>query len=214
MPQMKAGSVVERLRSRIVSGELAPGSALRQESLAAEMGVSRLPVRDALSKLAAEGLVEVRPDRGAYVPSLTAEQVVETFDLRVLLECDALAHAIPRHTDRTIRAVRAIQAELEVEDETRRWAAGDRKFHEALYEPSGRPQTLGMIKTLRNTVEAFYVSNLSHGVRRAGWRREHREIIQAVADRDVGHAGSSLVSHLRATQRIVSAAVARGACPP
>ena len=194
-----------------MGGELAAGSALRQEGLAAQMGVSRIPVRDALARLAGEGLIEIRPDRGAYVASLTPERVVETFDLRVLLECDALAHAIPRHTARTIRAVRAIQAELEVEDETDRWAGGDRAFHDALYEPSGRPQTLAMIGTLRNIVEAFYVANLSHDVRRARWKREHREIIKALEARDVDRARASLVSHLRATQNVVSAAVARAA---
>jgi|SRR5688572_6312220 len=199
--------LLDRLRRRIVQGQLEPGSPMRQQSLAAELGVSRLPVRDALLRLEAEGLVEVRSDRGAYVTSLTAAECVEVFDLRVLLECDALEHAIPGHTPRSIRSVEAVQMELEVEDETPRWVEGDRRFHELLYEPSGRARTLRFIEMLRNIVDRFYLTRLEHGVRRDPWKKEHRGILDAVRSRDIGRARAALTDHLRATRLVALAAL-------
>ena len=199
--------VVQRIRDRIVSGDIPPGAPLRQEDLAARMGVSRIPIRDALARLEAEGLVEIRSDRGAYVAGLDRDRCVEVFDLRVLIECDTLGHAIPRHHARSLRAARAIQAELEVEDETMRWLEGDRRFHEALYEPSGRELSLQMVRTLRNAVERFCVARLSHATRRDEWRDEHRDLLEAVAARDSEQARTCLTRHLRATQEVVLSAL-------
>jgi DNA-binding GntR family transcriptional regulator len=199
--------LLDGLRDRIVRGELSPGAALRQEALAAELGVSRLPVRDALCQLEAEGLVETRSDRGAYVATLTAAQCAEVFDLRVLLECDALAHAIPLHTSRSLRAVQAVQAELEVEDDVSLWVAGDRCFHELLYAPGERQLTMQSIATLRNKVDRFYRSRLDPNARRKPWKAEHRQILQAVAECDINQACQSLEKHLRATERAVLKAV-------
>jgi DNA-binding GntR family transcriptional regulator len=198
-----SAAIAEQLRDRIVTGELAPDTPLRQENLARELGVSRLPIRDALNKLATEGLVEILPNRGAYVSTLTPEQCAEIYDLRVLLESDALVHAIPHHTERSLRALKAIQAELELEDETVRWVAGDRRFHEALYEPSQRLRTLDMIKALRNSVDRFYLANLKHTVRRQKWKMEHRRLLQAVTAGDIELSRQLLVAHLRATQTVV-----------
>jgi DNA-binding GntR family transcriptional regulator len=197
--------IADQIRDRIVTGELAPDTPLRQENLARELGVSRLPIRDALNKLAAEGLVEILPNRGAYVSTLTVEQCTEIFDLRVLVESDALVHAIPHHTPRSLRVLKTIQSELELEDETNRWVAGDRRFHEALYEPSQRMRTLEMIRSLRNSVDRFYLVHLNHDVRRQKWKTEHRRLLQAVTASDTELARRHLVDHLRATQTVVLA---------
>ena len=202
-------AVIEQLRKRILSGELRPGLPLRQENLAADMGVSRLPIRDALSRLEAEGLIEIRPNRGACVAMLGRSECVEIFDLRVMLEGDVLAHAIPHHTPRSIRGIQSIQAELEVEQETSHWIEGDRRFHEELCKPSGRHWTLQIIKTLRNAVERFCFLNLYHDIRRVEWKDEHRELLKAVVARDIARARKCLTSHLRATQEVVLAAVDR-----
>lgn len=180
---------------------------MRQELLAAEMGVSRLPIRDALTKLEAEGLVEIRPNRGAYVASLNHEECLEIFDLRVLLECDALRHAIGRHSARSIRALQAVQSELEVENQTTLWVEGDRQFHEMLYAPSGRTRTLELIKPLRNTVERFCIAHLEHNVRRTEWGSEHRALLELVVAQDLEKACRQLTAHLRATQEVVLAAI-------
>ena len=143
-----ADSVAAALRAALQQGRWSPGAALRQEDLAAEFGVSRIPVREALNKLQAEGLIVVEPNRGAFVASLSAPEVNEIFDLRVLLECDALRHAIPQHTARTLRHLRALQAELDAEADPSLWLATDAAFHEVLYAPSGRAKTLGLVTLL------------------------------------------------------------------
>ena len=92
---MTIATVAEALRSEILEGRISPGAELQQAEIAARFGVSRIPVRDALNLLAAERLVDLRPNRTARVVSLTAAELDEIFDLRRLLETDALARALP-----------------------------------------------------------------------------------------------------------------------
>jgi DNA-binding GntR family transcriptional regulator len=198
--------IVDLLRNRIVSGSLPPGAPLRQEALAADLGVSRIPVRDALAQLSAEGLVALAAS-GARVTTVTDTECAEVFDLRVLVEGDLLAHAVPRHTPRTLRRLAAVQLELEHTDDAAGWVAGDRDFHEALYEPAGRTWTLDTVRRLRNVVERFAVLHLSHDVRRSAWRDEHRSLLEAVGAGDVVLARDRLSAHLRGTEGIVRAAL-------
>jgi DNA-binding GntR family transcriptional regulator len=203
-----ADAVAAQLRSALHQGRWAPGSPLRQEELAAEFGVSRIPVREALNKLQAEGLVVVEPNRGAFVARLSVDEVREIFDLRVLLECDALRHAIAQHTPRTLRQLAALQAELDAEDDPALWLATDAAFHQVLYAPSGRTRTLEMIATLRACVTRLYRAHLSPHTRRTGWRDEHHALLKAVAAGQVKRAGAALTRHLRATETVAVAALA------
>ena len=199
--------LVDQLRRLITTGELAPGAPLRQTELADSFGVSRIPVRDALVQLQAEGLVQTGRDRGTYVTSLTEHECAEIFDLRVLLEREALLHAVPRHTPATLRKVTAIQAELELTDDSARWAEGDRHFHEALYAPAERDRTIQLVGMLRNVVERFAAAHLSHDVRRTAWKEEHRALLAAVTAGDAARATECLVTHLRATEAVVRSAL-------
>src|SRR3954470_16750413 len=88
--------IAETLREEILRGVVAPGQALRQEELADRFGVSRLPVRDALLRLEAQGLVHVYPNRGAFVITLSADEVREIYEMRILLEGDLLERAVPK----------------------------------------------------------------------------------------------------------------------
>ncbi len=85
----------EALRAAISSGELAPGLQLRQDELAARFGTSRIPVREALRQLEAEGFVTFLPNRGAVVSDLSIDEVIELLEIRIALECHALRLAIP-----------------------------------------------------------------------------------------------------------------------
>ena len=203
-----AHGIAATLRAALHAGRWPPGAALRQEELAAEFGVSRIPVREALGQLQAEGLVVIEPHRGAFVAGFTEAEMREVFDLRVLLEGDALKHAVPLHTPRSLRQLRAIQQELDAEDEVPAWAQADRAFHEVLYAPSGRTRTLGLIASLRGSVERFYLSRLSPGSRREGWRDEHHQILDAVEARDARLAVRLLTRHLRETEQLALAALA------
>src|SRR3954462_13104423 len=94
--QTIASMTVEALRERILRGDYPEGEPLRQDALADELGVSRIPVREALRQLEAEGLVTFNPHRGAVVSSLSLDEIVELFELRADIECDLLARAVPR----------------------------------------------------------------------------------------------------------------------
>jgi DNA-binding GntR family transcriptional regulator len=203
-----AASLTTALREAINAGRWPPGTALRQEELAAEFGVSRIPVRDALSALQAELLVVVEPNRGAFVAGFSAAQMQEIFDLRVLLECEALRHAVPRHTEASLRRLATLQRQLDAEDDVLGWARGDRAFHDALYAPSQRERTLQLIGGLRGSVERFYVARLKPGSRRKGWRDEHHALLAAVGAGEVDRAVELLTRHLRETQTLAVAAVA------
>src|SRR6185295_13046189 len=193
-PATTADSVAAALRSALHQGRWPSGAPLRQEDLASEFGVSRIPVCE--------------PHRGAFVASLTPADVHEIFDLRVLLEGDALRHAIPAHDARSLRQLQALQAELDAEDDPALWLATDAAFHQVLYAPSGRTRTLEMIATLRACVTRLYRAHLSPHTRRTGWRDEHHALLKAVAAGQVKRAGAALTRHLRATEAVAVAALA------
>ena len=113
-PRAQGGpAILAALREAISSGQLAPGAVLRQAELAEQFGTSRIPVREALNALQAEGLVQIEPNRGAFVTTLSAEELHELFDLRVLLEVDVRRRAQPPPTERSQRRLEAIQHELD-----------------------------------------------------------------------------------------------------
>jgi DNA-binding GntR family transcriptional regulator len=205
--------IAKQLRQQISSGERVPGTPLRQETLAKELGVSRMPVRDALQKLLAEGLVILHPHRGMYISSLTPEECAELFDLRMMLECDALRRAMNNQTAASRRKLHFVQAELELAKDKRAWVNGDREFHELLYAPCARPRTLEIIRTLRDSVQRFYVGAMDHSDHRKGWRNEHRLILKAIERNDADAACTALATHLRETEHIVQARLKQLHCP-
>ena len=201
-----ASALAERLRADINEGHWPPGAALRQEDLAARYGTSRIPVREALNVLGADGLVTIEPNRGAYIARLTPADVDEIFDLRVMLESAVLAAALPNHTAKTLLRLESAQAQLELEDSRRGWIEGDRAFHDALYGPSGRDRTLGLVRALRMQVERYGLPLLTPGTRRNEWAKEHRALIAAVRARNAERAIETLTRHLRETQAAVRSA--------
>jgi DNA-binding GntR family transcriptional regulator len=198
-----ASALAERLRADIDEGAWEPGAALRQEELADRYGVSRIPVREALQLLQAMGLVVVSPNRGAFVTALGADEVEEIFDMRLMLESHLLAAAIPRHNHKSTARLEAIQQELEVEDSRAGWLDGDRRFHEALYEPAGKPRTLALVLTLRGQVARYAMAHIGPGTRRTEWKREHRQLIAAVRAKKVEPALAALATHLHETRAAV-----------
>ncbi|QJW83990.1 GntR family transcriptional regulator [Ramlibacter terrae] len=181
---------------------------LRQEEIAAELGVSRVPVREAFFQLQAEGLVQVVPNKGVYVRSLSADNLSELFRLRRLLEADVLGDAVPLHTTLTLNRIETIRAALDKARTVGDWLAGDREFHEALYAPAERPETLAIIRRLRFIVDRFYFSRLKPSTRAQGWHEEHHALIRAVRRRDAKAAAKLLSAHLEETERSALAALA------
>src|SRR5216684_8795125 len=97
--QSLTSAVAEKLRDQIIRGEIPEGAQLRQDAIAMQYHVSRIPVREALRQLDAEGLITIVPNRGAIVPALSPTDIEELFTIRALLEPEILKHSIPRLTE-------------------------------------------------------------------------------------------------------------------
>jgi DNA-binding GntR family transcriptional regulator len=205
--QTTSSAVTQLLRQSLDRGRWASGAPLRQEEIAAELGVSRVPVREALFQLQAEGLVQVIPNKGVYVRSISACDLRELFRLRCLIETDVLGDAIPLHTPATVNRVETIQAALDKAHSVADWIAGDREFHEALYAPAQRPESMAIVRRLRSQVDRYYFARLKPSTRAQGWHQEHHALIRAVKRRDAKTATRVLQAHLADTERSALAAL-------
>jgi DNA-binding GntR family transcriptional regulator len=189
--------IAETLREEILRGEVEPGQALRQEELAERFGVSRLPVRDALLRLEAQGLVHVYPNRGAFVVALSADEVREIYEMRILLEGDVIERAVPRMTAESWRRIDAAHAEATRTAGGPEWIEGDWRFHRALYEPADRPRQLATIENLRSTVARYSAGHDALPARTPEWLADHDAILEACRARAAVAAKQRLVRHLR-----------------
>jgi DNA-binding GntR family transcriptional regulator len=200
--------IAETLREEILRGEVAPGQALRQEELAERFGVSRLPVRDALLRLEAQGLVHVYPNRGAFVISLSADDVTEIYEMRLLLEGDILERAVPRMTPDDWRRIDSAHAEATRTAGGPEWIEGDWRFHRALYEPAARPRQLATIENLRGTVARYSSGHDALPSRTPEWLADHDAILEACRARAAVAAKQRLVQHLKRALALVLAKLA------
>src|SRR5215472_4217517 len=144
--QSLASAVLERLREQILSGELREGEQLRQDAIAAEFQISRIPVREALSHLAAEGLITIVANRGAVVSALSPEEIMQMFETRAVMECYMLRCALPNMQEddfqRAEDILKLYEESLEKDSEVKSWGQWNWSFHSALYGPANRPVML------------------------------------------------------------------------
>lgn len=189
----------DRLREKILRGDYPEGVPLRQDALASELGVSRIPVREALRQLEVEGLVTFSPHVGAVVSTLSLGEIVELFDVRALLEVDVLRRAIPRMTtadlERAAEILDAYELAFQAGD-VGAWGVLNWRFHSTLLGAADRPLTMNLLQTLHNQSDRYTRLQLSltHGESRAN--EEHRAILQAVRDGDVAAACTVLHDHV------------------
>jgi len=175
-----------RLRKAIMSGAFQQGQHLRQEEIAQQLGTSRGPTREALNRLAAEGLVRLRPRRGYVVESLDIDELDDIFDLRIDLESKAGYLATLRRTQKDIDEVEALLKKMERLDinepsNLREWSELNRAFHARLFEVSGRRQLCRIMINLRDSIERYLRFETSSLPKQAG---EHRQIFEAFARGD------------------------------
>ncbi|MBP0446891.1 GntR family transcriptional regulator [Roseomonas sp. SSH11] len=174
-------SATDELRRRILSGEFREGEALRQDALAEEFGISRIPLREAFRQLAAEGLVTIHPHRGAVVSSLSPEEIAELFDLRALLEPDLIRRAVPRLGPADLAGAETILAAYSAaidRADLNAWGELNTEYHLALYRPAGRAQTLALVRTLLANTDRYTRLQLAvaGGTDRA--KAEHAELLE------------------------------------
>jgi DNA-binding GntR family transcriptional regulator len=194
--------VADHLRRQILNGAIQPGEWIRQEDVADMFELSRLPVREALRILAAEGLTELHPNKGARVPKLSMHEVDVVYRMRESLEPLALSESVPNLDDAAIADLRDIQSDIESNNDLRRFLELDRAFH--LFSYSGC-----VIEPLSSTVVRLW--NTTTPYRRAfvalsgpgrSWiiNAEHNLLIDAIERRDIIDAENVLRSHIRRTR--------------
>lgn len=195
-----AEEVADILRSRILSGRLMAGEPLRQEHVAKELRISRIPLREALSQLAAEGFVTLTAHKGAVVAPLSLAEVEELFELRLMLEDGLLARAIPHMTEGDFAKLDALIDESRATDSLKRWGELNWRFHEVMYLPAGRPVTLKLLKRVHDNIDRYLrLEAASSAEGRARGYREHQELVDFARARDVKGAQSLLARHIAAT---------------
>lgn len=191
---MSSNAISDALRLRILRGQVAPGEPLRQDDLAREFGVSKIPVREALQRLDTEGVVQLLPNRGAVVRTLDAARARELYALRGALEPLLLEAAIPRLT-----IVDLAQAEHALV-EPAPGAEANWRFHRALYSASGWRHGLALLEPMFAVVSPYlmlYTSDLGGGDRSD---REHDTLLERCREGDIDGALLVLREHLDAAQ--------------
>ncbi len=201
--------IYEALRADILSGRLAGGVPLRQDVIASEHGVSKIPVREALRQLEMEGLVEFRPRRGAIVRQLTEKEVLELIDIRLALECRALELAVPNMIDSDFTVAGEILEEYEAEPSRERWSDLNLRFHHCLYEPCGNLRLLAMISEIEGRMGLFMRLKVTEASGLERPMREHRAILAACRRGAPKEAVGLMRQHIETTQKEVAASIRR-----
>ena len=199
-------AVREALRRAISAGEMAPGFQLRQDELAERFGTSRIPVREALRQLEAEGFVTFLPNRGAVVSDLSIDEVIELLEIRIALECHALRLAIPAMGDIDLDDAREILRSYDEEPDPEKWGAFNWRFHKALYAPCNRPRLLAMIEANYGHVGRFTRALVSRATGKDRPQREHYQLLEFCRGGEVEKAVRLLREHIVQTQKTLRSA--------
>ncbi|WP_213881924.1 GntR family transcriptional regulator [Pseudomonas sp. dw_358] len=194
---MARSVIEERLRNAILDGRLPCGLALRQQELATLFGVSRMPVREALRQLEAQGLLQVVHHKGAVVAPLITGDAAETYGLRILLESEALRLSIPRLREADFDTALTIIEALEQETDFKEMGRLNRLFHMALYSQAPNQRLLRLAEQGLAEEERFLRFNLSAmGLGKLS-QDDHRDLLAAVRQRDTTLAVELLTLHLQ-----------------
>ena len=194
-----AGAITAQLRQEILSNTYPAGAQLRQDALASAFGVSRIPVREALIQLDAEGLVQLVPHKGAVVTRLSRAEVNDVFDLRVLLETRLFRDSIPKLTAEDFGQLQAIQARFAgaIRDKNlQQWGTLNTQVHTALYSRAELPQTAAVVASLLQKSDRYTRVQLSskNATRRA--EEEHDALILLARQGRVDAACDVLAKHI------------------
>ena len=194
--------IADHLRAAILRGDIAPGERVRQEEVALLLGASRLPVREALRMLEAEGLVEHESNKGARVPRLDMHEVDVIYRMRERLEPLALAESIPRLTDVELRRLGEIQEQIEAGTDVGRFLELDREFHLLTYSGCSIDPLMSMVRRLWNSTQHYRRAFVSISGPGRMWvvNAEHRLVLDAIERRDVADGERYLSGHIRRTR--------------
>lgn len=199
--QSLTSAVADKLREQIIRGEIPEGAQLRQDAIATQYQVSRIPVREALRQLDAEGLIAIVPNRGAIVPALSPGDIEELFSIRALLEPEVLKLSIPGLTEEDFSEAEAVLhnyvSELRRDDHVSAWGRLNWQFHSILYSRANQPRFMAIIRNVNNSGERYTRLQLylTHGIKRAN--EEHHQMLELCRRRDVEAACALLRVHIQ-----------------
>lgn len=197
-PQTAQQFVLEELRGAITSGELRPGAPIRQDALAARLQVSRVPLREALKALEAEGLVVHHVHRGYFVAQLSLADLEEIYRIRALLETEAVSRALALRPDGFHEDLAGIQREVEraaKAGDVTAMAEANRRFHFTLIEACGMPRLVRMITTLWDSTDAYRSLYYTDAAHRDQAVHEHRAVLDSILQDDRANALRWLDDH-------------------
>lgn len=192
--------VTERLRRAILDAEFGLGEALSEDKLAAALGVSRTPVRDSLTALQIQGLIDIKPQRGSFVFLPTAQDVAELCEIRSILEVQALRLSVARHKEAALERLRKGVEDMEAARAAGDYLAvahADTDFHAALVENSGNRYLVESYRLASGQVVALRSHVLlAEGNIRTQAVLEHKAIIAAIENGNLTEAESILGMHI------------------
>lgn len=193
--------IVNRLRDALLRGYLKPGQKLDQNEIADMLKVSRSPIREALRTLAAEGLVELIPHRGAVVAELSLDELEEILVLRGVLEGMAARLALPKIDAERLRTLEVLLHQLSQTTDLDQWIELNHRFHHTIYQAANRPRLLTLIDNLRNTITPYmrqFIASTEHMREAAG---SHQLIYEACVKRDPLLLEQETQAHLAAVSK-------------
>lgn len=188
--------IAKALRADILQGNLQSKQPLRQDEIAARFGVSKIPVREALYQLKAEGLITFIPNRGALVSELSPAEVDEIYTMRTALEIVALQRAIPNLTIANLSQAEEVLKTIDQEQDVTRWGELNWEFHATLYAPARLPRLLDSVQILHANITRYLVIYLAGMDYQTASQQEHRIILDACRQGKVDMATETLRQHL------------------
>lgn len=192
--------VFEYLRTAILNGDLKPGERLMEISLAEQLGVSRTPVREAIRKLEKEKFVEMIPRKGAYVANLTADDILEVLEIRIVLEGFASALAAERMTKKDVKAMGKILDEFDgalVKMDRSKMIAKDNEFHSKIYQAAQNNKLLEIIQDLHDQFQRFRLIYFNEFEDYTDLQTWHKNIVEAIEKGDAELAKRCAETHVK-----------------
>ena len=190
--------VLREVRQLIASGELKAGQQVKQDTLSAQLGVSRVPLREALKVLEGEGQVVYHPHRGYFVAELSVDDLVEVYRIRALLEEEALSVAIPLMTDEDLEFIADLADDVRsasTSGDVAAISAANRRFHFAMFECSNMPRLVRIIRTLWDATDAYRSVYMANASNVDLMNAEHVDILTALRARDVARSVALQAAH-------------------
>jgi len=195
--------ITDQLRQAILDGTYPAGAQLRQDALGEAYGVSRIPVREALFQLEAEGLVRIVPQKGAIVSELSLDEINDVFDLRVLLEPRMLAESAPHFSADDFAALEQVQKRFEAAiaaGDRSEWGQINAEFHMAMYVQARQPRTQSIVMALLQTSDRYTRMQLSTVEAMGIAEREHAQMIALCREGRIEEACDFLKQHIEAVR--------------